>query len=106
MRCHVNRWIVLWLVTMALSLAIVGAYVRANLPPKPGVYWLGLYPGENPEQLRRRAEAAPEYQSALKTVQRQRRDVVLRASALWVVGGVALLGLGFAVNRLRQRRRA
>ena len=100
MKPRLRRWQIVWGVTMAVAFVAGGLYVRANLPPRPGVYWLFPYPSkETFADVQRRAEADPEIQAALRKADDERRAMVLRSLALWVLGGVVLYGAGAALHR-------
>ena len=103
MRPVIQRWRILWGVTMAFALVPAAIYVRANTPPQPGVYWLFPYPSsETPTELQKRAEASPAYQAALTESRAERRALVMRAGAAWILSGIALYALGSLVSRRRR----
>jgi hypothetical protein len=100
-----NRWRLLWAATMALMLIAGVFYVRANWPAPPGVYWLFPYPSKDtPDELQRKAEASHEFQAAFAAVRDQRQALLLRTVAVWMIGGVAIYGIGLAVRRIRPAR--
>ena len=100
MKPRLRRWQIVWGVTMAVAFVAGGLYVRANLPPRPGVYWLFPYPSkETFADVQRRAEEDPELQAAFRKADDERRAMVLRSLALWVLGGVVLYGAGAALHR-------
>jgi hypothetical protein len=83
-----------------------GLYVRANLPPLPGVYWLAPYPSERSlSDLQREAESAPAYQQALHAAKTARARFVLQALAVWLAAGAALYVLGVVLARSFPRHR-
>jgi len=94
-----RRWQILWGIAMAVTFVAGGLYVRANLPPRPGVYWLAPYPFADPTELQRQAEASPAHQAALRKWNNAKNAMLLRGLAVWVVVGVALYGVGIATQR-------
>lgn len=90
---------------MLLSLVVGAVYLRANLPPRPGVFWLFPSPStETPTELQRKAEAAPEYQSALAAANRERNAMIVRAFTVWLMSGAAFYGAGMTIHRARRVR--
>jgi hypothetical protein len=86
--------------TMAVAFVAGGLYVRANLPPRPGVYWLMPYPStETLADVQRRASADPEFQAAFRRADDERRAIVLRSLVIWILGGAVLYGAGAAIYR-------
>jgi hypothetical protein len=99
----VRRWQVLWGITVAVTFVAGGLYVRANLPPRPGFYWLFPYPFADLTELRRQAEASPSYQAALRSASNARNAMVLRGLAVWIVGAAILYGVGLTTDRGHRR---
>ena len=85
---------------MAVAVVAGGLYVRENLPPRPGVYWLMPYPStETLADVQRRAEADPGMQAAFRIADDARKAMVLRGLAIWILGGTVLYGVGAPINR-------
>ena len=98
-----RRWQAVWAITMTLAFVMGAIYVRANLPPRPGVYWLSPYPSaDSPTELQKRAEASASFQAALQETRAERRALILRAGAVWILSGVALYAGGLTVSRRRR----
>ena len=86
---------------MTLALVFGAIYVRANMPPRPGVYWLSPYPSADPTELQKKAEASASFQAALKETRAERQALIMRAGAVWILSGAALYSLGLIVSRRR-----
>ena len=105
MKLRLRRWQLVWALTMAVAFVAGGLYIRKNLPPRPGVYWLMPYPStETLADVQRRAEADPGMQAAFRKADDARRAMVLRGLAIWILSGAVLYGAGSAMYPLGAAR--
>ena len=88
---------------MTLAFVLGAIYVRGNMPPRPGVYWLSPYPSaDTPTKLQKKAEASASFQAALKDTRAEQRALILRAGAVWILSGATLYILGLVSDRRRR----
>ena len=57
-----------------------------------------MVPADGPD-VQRRAEADPKFQAAFRRADDERRAMVFRSLAIWILGGAVLYGAGAAIDR-------
>lgn len=100
-------WQRLWILAMAGSLLLGGAWVWADLPPDPAPLtvtdnWIYVHELQREAaQARIRAQEEAAAVTARAVGEELRRRFVLNALMVWVGGGVLAYGIGWGASRAR-----